>query len=66
MWEMYFGFGKMKARFGKKEFFLCTGLRFGQLSHVYTKTYHALAGGVHDRYFGKGEVIAHQLFERST
>ena len=28
-WEMYFGFGKVKARFSKQEFYLCTGLRFG-------------------------------------
>ena len=57
-WEMYFGIGKVKARFSKQEFCLCTGLRFGQLAHVYTDTYHALNGGVHDRYFGKCDVIA--------
>ena len=37
---------------------------YWHLSHVYTDTYCAFAGGVNDRYFGKGEVIAHQLFER--
>ena len=63
-WEMYFGIGKVKARFSKHEFCLCTGLRFGQLAHVYTDTYHALNGGVHDRYFGKGDVIAKDLFAR--
>ena len=61
---MYFGFGKVKARFSQQEFCLCTGLRFGQLSHVYTDTYYVFNGGVHDRYFGKGEVIAQDLFAR--
>ena len=28
-WEMYFRIGKVKARFSKEEFCLCTGLRFG-------------------------------------
>ena len=61
---MYFGFGKVTTRFSKQEFCLCIGLRFGQLSHVYTDTYHVLNGGVHDRYFGNGEVIAQDLFAK--
>ncbi|KAK1554706.1 hypothetical protein Q3G72_016139 [Acer saccharum] len=44
--ELWFALGKPKARFGKREFCLCTGLKFGRLSDIPSREYEVVPGGV--------------------
>ncbi|KAK2645688.1 hypothetical protein Ddye_020883 [Dipteronia dyeriana] len=37
--EMWFGLGKTKVRFGAREFCLCTGLKFGELTDIFSRVY---------------------------
>ncbi|KAK3225461.1 hypothetical protein Dsin_005323 [Dipteronia sinensis] len=49
--ELRFGLGKTKVKFGKREFYLCTGLKFGRLSDIASREYEVAPGGIHARYF---------------
>ena len=60
----FFGLDSGMARFSKQKFCLCTSLRFRQLSNIFTKDYRAFDGGVHDRYFGKGDFRGNNLLQR--
>ncbi|KAL5764316.1 hypothetical protein ACOSP7_016671 [Xanthoceras sorbifolium] len=50
---MWFNIGGKAMRFGKDEFLLCTGLKFGPLPDGIVSHYTAINDSVHDRYFGK-------------
>ncbi|KAK0585140.1 hypothetical protein LWI29_023919 [Acer saccharum] len=47
--ELFISFGGKKARFGRREFCLVTGLRFGELSEIINTPYVANANGIHKR-----------------
>ncbi|KAK0574128.1 hypothetical protein LWI29_018571 [Acer saccharum] len=49
--ELFISFGGKKARFGRREFCLVTGLRFGKLSEIINTPYVANANGIHKRYW---------------
>ncbi|KAK0577201.1 hypothetical protein LWI29_029525 [Acer saccharum] len=49
--ELFISFGGKKARFGRREFCLVTGLRFGELSEIINTPYVANANGIHKRYW---------------
>ncbi|KAL5751795.1 hypothetical protein ACOSQ2_022302 [Xanthoceras sorbifolium] len=51
--EVWFKIGGKAMRFGKEEFLLCTGLKFGPLLDGIVSHYTANNDSVHDRYFGK-------------
>jgi hypothetical protein len=60
--ELWFALGKTKARFGKREFCLCTGLKFGRLSDIPSREYEVVPGGIHARYFqGRKKVVIADL-----
>ncbi|KAK0570868.1 hypothetical protein LWI29_007685 [Acer saccharum] len=60
--ELWSALGKTKARFGKREFCLCTGLKFGRLSDIPSREYEVVPGGIHTRYFqGKKKVVIADL-----
>ncbi|KAK0608706.1 hypothetical protein LWI29_034838 [Acer saccharum] len=60
--ELWFALGKTKARFGKREFCLCTGLKFGRLSDIPSREYEVVPGGIHARYFqGRKKVVITDL-----
>ena len=50
--EMWFALGKTKGRLGAREFCLCTGLKFGELTYIFLREYKAVMDGIHFRYFG--------------
>lgn len=50
--EMWFDVGGHAMRFGKLEFMLCTGLRFGNIPHFARVKARAKPESVHARYFG--------------
>ena len=50
--EMWFALGKNKVRLGKREFCLCTGLKFGVLPDIFLRDYVPVPDGIHIRYFG--------------
>ncbi|KAK2651650.1 hypothetical protein Ddye_011506 [Dipteronia dyeriana] len=50
--EMWFGVGNRAVRFGKKEFLLVTGLRFGPMPQSVNSLPKAIQGRVYHRYFG--------------
>ncbi|KAK0578970.1 hypothetical protein LWI29_019163 [Acer saccharum] len=50
--EMWFRVGERAVRFGKEEFFLVTGLRFGPMPVSVHSLPKAAVGSVHHRYFG--------------
>ncbi|KAL5843641.1 hypothetical protein ACOSQ4_009599 [Xanthoceras sorbifolium] len=54
--EMWFKVGGKPMRFGKEEFLLCTGLRFGPLPDGIVSHYPASNDGVQQRYFGKRRI----------
>ncbi|KAL5742388.1 hypothetical protein ACOSP7_029120 [Xanthoceras sorbifolium] len=54
--EMWFKVGGKPMRFGKEEFLLCTGLRFGPLPLGIVSHYPASNDGVEQRYFGKRRI----------
>ncbi|KAK1548823.1 hypothetical protein Q3G72_026138 [Acer saccharum] len=60
--ELWFALGKTKARFGKREFCLCTGLKFGRLSDIPSREYEVVPGGIYARYFqGRKKVVIADL-----
>ena len=60
--ELWFALGKTKVRFGKREFCLCTGLKFGRLSDIPSREYEVVPGGIHARYFqGRKKVVIAEL-----
>ncbi|KAK0576144.1 hypothetical protein LWI29_012617 [Acer saccharum] len=60
--ELWFALGKTKARFGKREFCLCMGLKFGRLSDIPSREYELVPGGIHARYFqGRKKVVIADL-----
>lgn len=50
-YELWFGIGRSKIRFSKREFCLVTGLKFGCLSNIINEEYESVDGGIHERYF---------------
>ncbi|KAK1562840.1 hypothetical protein Q3G72_017815 [Acer saccharum] len=59
--ELWFALGKTKVRF-RKEFCLCTGLKFRRLSDIPSRAYEVVPGGIHTRYFqGRKEVVITNL-----
>ncbi|KAK2664486.1 hypothetical protein Ddye_003060 [Dipteronia dyeriana] len=50
--EMWFGVGNRAVRFGKEEFLLVTGLRFGPMPQSVNSLPKAVPGSVYHRYFG--------------
>ncbi|KAK2645729.1 hypothetical protein Ddye_020924 [Dipteronia dyeriana] len=55
--EFHFLVGGKVAKFTKREFCLVIGLKFGEMSDIFLKTYHVISGGIHDRYFGGDENV---------
>ncbi|KAK2638595.1 hypothetical protein Ddye_026390 [Dipteronia dyeriana] len=49
--EMWFAMGNTNVRLRKIEFCLCTGLKFGVLTHILLKDYVPVKDGIHMRYF---------------
>ena len=49
--ELFISLGGKKARFGQTEFYLVTGLWFGQLLDIINTPYVANADGIHTRYW---------------
>ncbi|KAK3204622.1 hypothetical protein Dsin_018668 [Dipteronia sinensis] len=50
------------VRFGKREFCLCTGLRFNRLSEIALREYEVVSDGIHARYFqGRKKVVIAEL-----
>ena len=49
--EIWFGLGNRHVRFGKQEFFLVTGLAFGEILVDVINKYHHIKDGIHVRYF---------------
>ncbi|KAK1562625.1 hypothetical protein Q3G72_014962 [Acer saccharum] len=49
--EMRFALGKNKVRLGKREFCLCTRLKFGVLPDIFLRDYVPVPDGIHIRYF---------------
>ncbi|KAK1572058.1 hypothetical protein Q3G72_026966 [Acer saccharum] len=63
--EMWFALGKNKVRLGKREFCLCTGLRFGVLSDIFLRDYVPMPDGIHIRYFhGQGGLLLQDVLSR--
>ncbi|KAK3225124.1 hypothetical protein Dsin_004986 [Dipteronia sinensis] len=63
--EMWFALGKTKVRLGKREFCLCTGLRFGVLPDIFLRDYVPVLDGIHIRYFGgDGNLLLADLLNR--
>ncbi|KAK1581316.1 hypothetical protein Q3G72_004927 [Acer saccharum] len=50
--EMWLALGKNKVKLGKREFCLCSGLRFGVLPDIFLRDYVPMPDGIHIRYFG--------------
>ncbi|KAK3198486.1 hypothetical protein Dsin_021901 [Dipteronia sinensis] len=50
--EMLFALGKTKIKLGKREFCLCTRLRFGILPDIFLRDYFPVRDGIYIRYFG--------------
>ena len=62
---MWFALGKNKVRLGKREFCLCTGLKFGVLLDIFLKDYVPLPDGIHIRYFnGEGGLLLQDVLNR--
>ncbi|KAK1588164.1 hypothetical protein Q3G72_020404 [Acer saccharum] len=63
--EMWFGLGKNKVRLGKREFCLCTGLRFGVLPDIFLRDYVPVPNRIHIRYFGgQGGLLLEDVLSR--
>ncbi|GAB2279374.1 hypothetical protein Dimus_039347 [Dionaea muscipula] len=61
--EMWFGIGGKRARFSKYEFFLITGLKFGDISHPSSdKSLADLETTIHMRYFNGTQIKNEELF----
>ncbi|KAK1591340.1 hypothetical protein Q3G72_006097 [Acer saccharum] len=63
--ELWFALGKTKVRFGKREFCLCTGLKFGCLSDIPSREYEVVPDGIHARVlFGQNDQnqVAYWMF----
>ena len=54
---MWFALGNNKVRLGKREFCLCTGLKFGILPNIFLRDYVPVPNGIHIRYFGREGVL---------
>ncbi|XWS30717.1 hypothetical protein CRYUN_Cryun23aG0012200 [Craigia yunnanensis] len=50
-YELWFGIGRSKIRFSKREFCLVTRLKFSSLSNIINEKYEAVDDGIHERYF---------------
>ncbi|KAK1584159.1 hypothetical protein Q3G72_030358 [Acer saccharum] len=56
--EMWFALGKNKVRLGKREFCLCTRLKFGVLPDIFLRDYVPVPDGIHIQYFsGEGGLL---------
>ena len=63
-YELWFGIGRNKIRFSKREFCLVTWLKFGYLSNVINEEYESVDGGIHKRYFNNNpELLVKALHE---
>ena len=51
--EMWFALGKNKVRLGKREFCLCTGLKFSVLPDIFLRDYVPMPDRIHIRYYGE-------------
>ena len=62
--EKWFEIGGQAHRFGKQEFMLVTGLRFGKLNYNVMKEKTGWEGSVHARYFGSRPVKPKDIMDR--
>ncbi|KAK2658584.1 hypothetical protein Ddye_005117 [Dipteronia dyeriana] len=53
--ELWFSVGGKKARFGQREFYLLTSLRFGEISKIINMPYVANENDIHKRYWPEEE-----------
>ncbi|KAK2641296.1 hypothetical protein Ddye_023059 [Dipteronia dyeriana] len=53
--ELWFSVGGKKTRFGQREFYLVTGLLFGEISEIINTPYVANEHGIHKRYWPEEE-----------
>ncbi|KAK2646022.1 hypothetical protein Ddye_021217 [Dipteronia dyeriana] len=61
--EMWFALGKTKVRLGIREFCLCTGLKFGELTDIFSRVYEPVTDGIHFRYFGGSRLLADEVID---
>ncbi|XWS27432.1 hypothetical protein CRYUN_Cryun26dG0114700 [Craigia yunnanensis] len=63
-YELWFGIGRSKIRFSKREFCLVTRLKFGCLSKVINEEYEPVDGEIHKRYFNNNpNLLVKVLYE---
>ncbi|KAK2653688.1 hypothetical protein Ddye_013544 [Dipteronia dyeriana] len=63
MKEMWFALGKTKVRLGTREFCLCTGLKFGELTDIFSRVYEHVIDGIHFLYFGRSRLLVDEVID---
>ncbi|XWS23520.1 hypothetical protein CRYUN_Cryun28dG0021400 [Craigia yunnanensis] len=64
-YELWFGIGRSKIRFSKREFCLVTKLKFGCLSNVINEVYEPIDGGIYERYFNNNHDLLVKAFHET-
>ncbi|KAK2633777.1 hypothetical protein Ddye_028569 [Dipteronia dyeriana] len=60
---MWFALGKTMVRLVAREFCLCTGLKFCELTDIFSREYEVVTDGIHFRYFDGSHLLVDNIID---